>query len=51
MRVELDWDDRQILLDLLTEEKSAVLAGEMQYDDNASVVEHIDSLIGRLEDE
>jgi alpha-ketoglutarate-dependent taurine dioxygenase len=51
MRIDLDWDDRQFLLELLRDEEANIASGDTIYADNAEAVEHIWDLIEKFDND
>lgn len=50
MRIELDWDERNLLADLLNEERKSVASGSTVYNDNAEILEIIDGILQKVAD-
>lgn len=51
MKIELDWEERQFLRDLLYQEEDRIKSGNMFYPDNVEVLELIADIKAKMEDE
>jgi phage terminase large subunit len=51
MKIEINWDERMFLLELLQEEEADVSSGSTVYEDNTEVLEMILDLMEKLEDD
>lgn len=51
MKIELDYTERNLLLDLLREEEASITSGFTHYGDNKEVLETIRDLLDKLEEE